>query len=232
MQRHFARKAAKTARVQIAESTRRAADRESESELDEPAPKAARTSGPDTHQIYRNSDRAPTLYISIDWGMKFTTVAYHRHGSSIENIHTIDDFPGEKYHHQTRRQIPTEIWYPNENARPFGHIKDHDIRIRFGNEVHRMAEDDEGIEVRKIYVDADRVINMKLLLDESDYAQASKRLLQETLETIKRKGHIKDNEDVFFHFFREVFKALKPRLGPDFVDDSTGMSLDHPRLPC
>lgn len=212
------RKAATTARSQIAESTRLqvAADYESNSEVDEPTRKLARVSVAD-----RNKE--PEWYIAIDFGTTFTTVAWHRRGTSTERIHTIDNFPGEKQHHQTHRQIPTEIWYPKKNARPFRHVKSRDIRMRFGNEVHRIAEDDEGVDLREVYDDADRVTMLKLLLDKTDYAQASRERLQETLEAIKAKGYIEDNEDVFLHFFREVFRALKTRLGSDFNNDSTGM---------
>ncbi|KAF1923136.1 uncharacterized protein M421DRAFT_9919 [Didymella exigua CBS 183.55] len=107
------------------------------------------------------------------------------------------------------------------NARPFGQVKSRDIRMRFGNEVHRMAEDDEGVDVRKIYDSADRVIMMKLLLDKTEYAQGPKERLQETLESIKAKGHINEDEDVFFHFFREIFRASKIRLGSAFGEHSS-----------
>lgn len=63
---------------------------------------------------------------------------------------------------------------------------------------------------------------MKLLLDDSDYAQPSKYRLFETLEVLKSKDHIKENEDIILHFFGEVFRATKTRLGTDFKDDSIG----------
>ncbi|KAF3037823.1 hypothetical protein E8E12_007276 [Didymella heteroderae] len=167
-----------------------------------------------------HTKQEPDWYISVDFGTTFTTVAFYRRGTPIERIHTIDNFPGEKQHNQTHRQIPTEIWYPKKDAYPFGLIKQRDNRMRFGNEVHRMAEGDEGVDVRKIYDDADRISMMKLLLDKSDYAQASKQRLQKTLESIKAKGHIDEDEDIFFHFFREIFRASKTRLGSDFDEKS------------
>lgn len=223
MQRYGARRAATTARTQIAESARQDAKSESESEgeVEEPTCKLARVSVSDRTQS-RHNDQEPEWYIAIDFGTTFTTVAWYRRGSSTKTIYTIDNFPGEKLHHQTHRQIPTEVWYPQPNSLPSRHIKPHDIRMRFGNGVHRMAEDDEGVDIRKIYDDADRVTMMKLLLDHTEYAQASKERLQEALESIKAKGHIEENEDVFFHFFREIFRALRTRLGPDFNDSSSG----------
>ncbi|KAJ4408310.1 hypothetical protein N0V91_003314 [Didymella pomorum] len=86
-----------------------------------------------------------------------------------------------------------------------------------------MAEDNEGVDVQKIYNDADRVMMMKLLLDNTEYAQASKEWLQEILESIKAKGHIEEYEDVFFHFFREIFRTSKTRLDPDFDENSSGI---------
>jgi hypothetical protein len=223
MQRYGARRAANTARTRIAESVRQAADCESETEIEvsEPTRKLARISLSDRTQS-RHNDQEPEWYVAIDFGTTFTTVAWYRRGSSTKTIYTVDNFPGEKQHHQSHRQIPTEIWYPQPGSLPFGHIKPRDIRMRFGNEVHRMAEDDEGVDIRKIYDDADRVTMMKLLLDNTEYAQASKERLQETLESIKTKGHIDECEDVFLHFFREIFRASKTRLGPDFGDSSSG----------
>ncbi|KAJ4342040.1 hypothetical protein N0V87_001366 [Didymella glomerata] len=84
-----------------------------------------------------------------------------------------------------------------------------------------MTKSRSGVDIRKIYDDADRVTMMKLLLDNTEYAQASKERLQETLESIKTKGHIDECEDVFLHFFREIFRASKTRLGPDFGDSSS-----------
>jgi molecular chaperone DnaK (HSP70) len=228
MQRNFARKAAAAARSQIADSARRAADYESESEVDLQLPtrKLARVSVTDRTRV-RHNKQEPDWYIAVDFGTTFTTVAFYRRGTPIERIHTIDNFPGGKQHHQTHKQIPTEIWYPKKNTHPFGQVKQRDIRMRFGNEVHRMAEDDEGVDVRKIYDDDDRVTMMKLLLDQTEYAQPSKERLQETLESIKAKGHVKKFEDVFFHFFRAIFRASKTRLGSDFNENSLGMLQTH-----
>jgi hypothetical protein len=47
----------------------------------------------------------------------------------------------------------------------------------FGNEVQRIAEDDEGVDIREIYEDIDCITIMKLLLDKTGYAQASKERL-------------------------------------------------------
>lgn len=85
-----------------------------------------------------------------------------------------------------------------------------------------MAEGDDGVELRKYYDDSDRLVMMKLLLDQTDYAQASKEKLQKALESIKAKGHIIEEKDVFFHFFREIFKSLKATQAPDFNEESTG----------
>jgi hypothetical protein len=223
MQRYGARRAATSARTQIAESARQTADYESESEveIEEPNRKLFHVSV--THRAQpRHNDREPEWYIAIDFGTTFNTVAWYRRGSSTKTIYTIDDFPSEKQHHQTHKQIPTEVWYPQPNSLRFVHIKPRDIRMRFGNEVYRMAEDNEGVDVQKIYNDADRVMMMKLLLDNTEYAQASKEWLQEILESIKAKGHIEEYEDVFFHFFREIFRTSKTRLDPDFDENSSG----------
>ncbi|KZM26023.1 hypothetical protein ST47_g2822 [Ascochyta rabiei] len=212
------RKAAATARSQITTSARLVLDHESESEfITEPARKTARFSAK-PRQI---ASESPEWYIAIDFGTTYTTVAWHKRGTHTERIYTIDNFPGEKEHHETHRQIPTEVWYPKRNARPFGNVKARDIRMRFGNEVHRMAEDNGGLELREVYDDNDRVTMMKLLLDKTNYAQVSKEKLHETLESLKSKGCIEENHDVFHHFFREVFRATKARLSPDFNDDST-----------
>lgn len=223
MRRHAPRRAATAARSQIAESTKQAVDYKSESEVEveESVRTSARISVTDRTQP-RHVKQEPEWNVSIDFGTTFTTVAWYRRGTSTERIHTIDNFPGEKLHHQTHRQIPTELWYPKRNTHSSGHVKSRDVRIRFGNEVHRLAEGDEGGELREFYDDADRVSMMKLLLDNSEYAQASKKRLQDTLESIRAKGHIEKSEDVFFHFLREVFKAIKTRLGSDFTKDSTG----------
>lgn len=217
------RKAATTAKSQIAASARRIEGyfSPSESSDDEPPRKTARSSIVDTP--YRLNGQEPEWYVAIDFGTTYTTVAWHRRGTPIEKIFIVDDFPGERRYNLTNRQIPTEVWYPKKEAQPFGPIKSRDIRMRFGNEVHRIAEDDEGIEYRDIYDDTGRVIMMKLLLDNTEYAQASKERLQEKLENIKNMGHIEFNEDVFVHFFHEVLRATKTRLGSDFNDNSTGM---------
>ena len=85
-----------------------------------------------------------------------------------------------------------------------------------------MAEDDEGVDIRKIYNDTDCVTMMKLLLDNTVYTQASKERLQETHESIKAKGHIDESEDVFLHSFRKTFRAVKTRPGPEFDEALSG----------
>ncbi|XPS69479.1 hypothetical protein M3J09_001749 [Ascochyta lentis] len=210
------RKAA--ARSHIAASVNLNLDYESDPERDvERARKTARFSA----RPYQMTSNSPEWYLAIDLGTTYTTVAWHRRGMPTEKIFTIDNFPGEKQYHQTHRQIPTELWYPKKDAQPFGRIRSHEIRIRFGNEVHRMAEDSECLDLRKLYDDAHRVTMMKLLLDQSEYAQASKEKLRRTLELIKSEGWIEKDEDIFFHFFREVFRATKTRLGPDFTEESS-----------
>lgn len=176
--------------------------------------------------------KSPTGISRWTLGTTFTTVAFYRRGTPIERIHTIDNFPGEKQHNQTHRQIPTELWYPQKNTRLSGLVKQRDIRTRFGNEVHRVAEHDEAVDVHKIYEDADRVIMMKLLVEKSDYAQASNERLREMLDSIKAKGHIHEDEDIFFHFFREIFRASNTRLGSDFDENSSGMLHSSPRYAC
>lgn len=226
--RASSRRAATIARSQLAAAARLAeedkhrfdSDSKSDSEAEEHPCKLARVSVADRPRP--SSIQTPEWYVAIDFGTTFTTVASHRRGEPTDRINTINDFPGEKTHEQTRKQIPTEIWYPRKGARPSGHIKASDIRLRFGAEVHRLAEDDEDIGLRKLYDDADRVTMMKLLLDDSDYAQPSKYRLFETLEVLKSKDHIKENEDIILHFFCEVFRATKTRLGTDFKDDSIG----------
>ncbi|KAJ4364797.1 hypothetical protein N0V95_000641 [Ascochyta clinopodiicola] len=213
------RKAAATARSQIATSATLASDYDSEPEfITEPARKTARLSSKPNQII----SRSPDWYVALDFGTTYSTVAYHKRRTSAQRVELIDNFPGEKEHHETHRQVPTEVWYPRKDARPFGHVRARDIRMRFGNEVHRMAEDNGGLELREVYDDANRVTMMKLLLDKTDYAQASKEKLLETLESLKSKSCIEEIEDVFLHFFREVFRATKARLDPDFSDDSTG----------
>jgi molecular chaperone DnaK (HSP70) len=214
-----ARKAATTALSQMAESAKRFRDYTSSDE--EPVAKLTRKSVADVPHEFRN--RKPEWHVAIDFGTTYTTVAWYRRGTPIDKIFTVDNFPGEKQHHLTNRQIPTEVWYPRKDARPLGHIKARDIRMRFGNEVHRIAEDDEDMDYHEVYDETGRVTMMKLLLDKTDYAQASKERLHETLESIIDQGHIKNNEDVFFHFFREIFRATRTRLGPDFEDGSSGM---------
>lgn len=229
MRRHrTVRKAATLARSQIAESTRLAAEYDFDANAEaEPVRKVARMPGIDRPRPI--SIEAPEWYIAVDFGTTFTTVAWHRRGDPVQRIHTIDDFPGEKQHNVTRRQIPTEIWYPKKSGHPSGQVKAKDIRMRFGNEVHRLADDDEGFDLRKAYDDTHRITMMKLLLDKSEYAQISKDRLQEALEVIKSEGHVDENEDVFLHFFREVFRATSASLGPDFKDDSTGLISYQPQ---
>ncbi|KAF1363129.1 hypothetical protein EJ07DRAFT_163038 [Lizonia empirigonia] len=202
------RRAATIARSQLAAAARLAEEYkhrfESDSEAEKPTCKLARVSV--ANRPRPSSAQTPEWYVAIDFGTTFTTVASHRRGEPTDRINTINDFP--------------EIWYPRKGARPSGHIKAGDIRLRFEAEVHRLAEDDEDIGLRKLYDDADRVTMMKLLLDDSYYAQPSKYRLFETLKALKSKDHIKENEDIIFHFFCEVFRATKTRLGPDFKDDS------------
>ncbi|KAJ8115705.1 hypothetical protein OPT61_g2702 [Boeremia exigua] len=221
MQRFVSRKAASTARSRIEASARSTAnyESESESEVEEPTRKKPKTN--DRERVHQNTtNRLPEWYIAIDFGTTFTTVAWYKRGTPIEHIYTIDNFPGEKRYDQTGRQIPTEVWYAVKNARAAGRVKPHDIRMRFGNEVHRMIEHDEGGDIRRLYDDEDRVTMMKLMLDKTAYAQASKERLQDTLGLIKVKGHIDEDEDVLFHFFREVFRASKSRLGHEFNSES------------
>ncbi|KAH6633440.1 hypothetical protein C7974DRAFT_171421 [Boeremia exigua] len=221
MQRYTARKAATAARSQIAASAKQAADYESDSDDEIPTLKKAPVIANSSITAVRNDQKVPEWYIAIDFGTTFTTVAFHRRGAPTERIFTIDDFPGEKELHLSGRQIPTELWYPKINARPSSYVKSHDIRLRFGNEVHRLAEDADSVDIHTMYDDSDRVTMMKLLLDHTDYARASKERLQEKLEIIKAEGHINENEDVLFHFFREVLRASKTRLGFDFNGAST-----------
>jgi hypothetical protein len=217
------RKAATTAKSQIAASAKRIAEYVSPSESSDEESTRKRTRSPITNTPHQVAFQEPEWYIAIDFGTSYTTVAWYRRGTLLDMILTIDNFPGERQHNLTNRQIPTEVWYPKEDARPFGHIKTRDIRMRFGNEVHRIAEDDEGIDYRQVYDETGRVTMMKLLLDNTAYAQVSKERLHETLDTIREMGHIEFNEDVFSHFFHEVLRATKTCLGTDFNGASNGM---------
>jgi hypothetical protein len=57
---------------------------------------------------------------------------------------------------------------------------------------------------------------MKLLLDNTVYAQASKERLQETHKSIKAKGHINKSKDVFLYSFCKTFRAVKTQPSPEF----------------
>jgi hypothetical protein len=172
----------------------------------------------------------PEWYVAIDFGTTFTTVAWYRRGMPIRNIQTIDNFPGETRVDQVNNQIPTELWYPRDDARPSRYVHPDDIRLRFGNEVHRIGEGGGIAELRAIYDDADRVTMMKLLLDKSNYTQAAQERLQKTLESLKVKYRIVEDSDVILHFFQEFFKATKTRLGFDFKAESTGTTSHHTKF--
>lgn len=222
---HTVRKAASLARSHIAESARQQANEDEQTDLylGKPARKMARASTANRGQKPRGDNgRLPEWLIAIDFGTTFTIVAYHRRGTPADRIFTIDNFPGEKEQNRKNRQIPTELWYPQKDIYPSGHVKPHDVRLRFGNEVHRMAEVDDGFELRQFYSDADRVTMPKLLLDHTPYAQTSKERLRETIRFLKVNDHIEEEKDVFFHFFRGVLRATKRLLASHFNDESTG----------
>lgn len=219
-----ARRAAALAQSRIAASVRQqAVVDESDDEVEQPPRKIAHNPVATKQRVHPNgSDLTPEWYIAVDFGTTFTTVAWYRRGMSTQQIQTIDNFPGTTNLHLSNRQIPTEIWFPTKSAPLPGQVSSSDVRVRFGSEVHRMANADDGLELRKFYDDADRVTMMKLLLDKTKYAQASKERLQQTLNLIKVKNHIEKDEDVYFHFFRGILAATKTRLGNDFRDDSIG----------
>ena len=169
----------------------------------------------------------PDWYVAIDFGTTFTTVAWYRRGMPIQHVQTVDNFPGETRLDQVNKQIPTELWYPREDASPSKYVLPDDIRLRFGNEVHRIGARAELPELCAIYDDADRVTMMKLLLDKTEYIQATKERLQKTLESLKLKNYIEKDSDVILHFFQEVLKATKTSLGYNFKAESTGTIFHH-----
>jgi hypothetical protein len=227
-----ARPAASLARTRIATWNRLNTTTDSSDEDVQASPRTMpRHTDTNKTRAGRSSERQPPeWYVAIDFGTTFTTVAWYRRGMPIENVQTIDDFPGEIRLDQVNKQIPTELWYPREDARPSRYVHPDDIRLRFGNEVHRIGERTEIVELCAIYDDADRVTMMKLLLDKSDYTQATKERLQKTLESLKMKHYIEEDSDVILHFFQEVFKATKTRLGFDFKAESTGTIFHHTKF--
>lgn len=223
-----ARPAAGLARTRIATWSRLDTTTDSSDEDVQASPrKMPRTDTNRTRAGLSSGSQPPEWYVAIDFGTTFTTVAWYRRGMLIQKIQTIDDFPGELRLDQVNKQIPTELWYPREDARPSSYVHSDDIRLRFGNEVHRIGDRAEIAELCAIYDDADRVTMMKLLLDRSEYTQAAKERLQKTLESLKMKHHIEEDSDVILHFFQEVLKATKTRLGFDFNAESTGTISHH-----
>lgn len=225
-----ARRAATLARTRIATWSRLNPTAESSDEdVQAPPRKTSRDTDTNNRQAGRSSEsQPPDWYVAIDFGTTFTTVAWHRRGMPIENVPTINNFPGETRVDLVNNQIPTELWYPREDARPSRYVHSDEIRLRFGNEVQRIGDRIDIIpELCAVYDDADRVTMMKLLLDKSDYTQATKERLQKTLESLKKKRYIEEDSDVIMHFFQEVLKATKTRLGFDFKTESTGTVFHH-----
>ncbi|KAJ4991965.1 hypothetical protein SVAN01_02560 [Stagonosporopsis vannaccii] len=120
------------------------------------------------HRATHISKEPPDWYIAIDFSANFTPVAWYRRGMSTEKILAIDNFAGEKQPHKTKNQIATEGWHPKTDTKVTKYIRASDIGMRFGNEVHRIAEIGKTEDIRKFCDDADRVAMMKLLLDRTE----------------------------------------------------------------
>lgn len=93
-----------------------------------------------TRASQSSGSQPPDWYVAIDFGTNFTTVAWYRREMPIQHVQTVDNFPGETRLDQVNKQIPTELWYPREDARPSKDVHLDDIRLRFDNEVHRIGE--------------------------------------------------------------------------------------------
>lgn len=65
------------------------------------------------------------------------------------------------------------------------------------------------------YPRSNRVSMMKLLLDNSTYAQTAKSQLIQILSDLVILGHINGRIDVFIHFLSEVLRVVKDRLMRD-----------------
>lgn len=180
-----------------------------------------------SHAASKQSKKAEKLkwFVAIDLGTTYTTIAWHRSDMPLDLLRTVDDMPGEQNLDRVGNQIRTALWYPSEEAEPKPGVTQSDIRLRFGEEITELEAMPSSRPLRSIYRPSGQVAMIKLLLDQSEYAQEAKTELKKVLNSLKTAGHIEEDEQVLFDIVLEILRATQDRLrAVGLKDDSDGKS--------
>jgi molecular chaperone DnaK (HSP70) len=167
----------------------------------------------------------PDFRIAIDFGTTFTTVAFINYKRS-KDVFTIEEFPEDDCNDRNGTQVPTEIWYSDDNKDRTSTRagRSEGQNVLYGYEITRRLELPANDPSRAAYKNGGLVTKPKLLLDDSAHVSDLRKDLIGVLHQLKEERIIKEDEEVIEHLLACFLKHTKSVLQRDhkFSDDSKG----------
>ncbi|RYN89541.1 hypothetical protein AA0120_g6203 [Alternaria tenuissima] len=136
----------------------------------------------------------PDYRVALDFGTTYTSIAFVRKGE--REIHTIDQWDGDRCQQSNGRQVPTESVYLNSS------------RLH-GYKAQRSVE-----YPRKDNAVIAHIKRMKLLLDDTGCAwtQNAKRDITKQVQKLKAHRLIDSEQDIIRHILKYYFSHIKQTL--------------------
>jgi hypothetical protein len=178
----------------------------------------------------------PDFRVAVDFGTTYTTIAYIKRGEPKNSIHTIDNFPEDRYQSQNGRQVPSESVYFLEKS----NSQDNSDCLTIDSTPSTGSCQETGILQHRHGYEAQRYLEvpsqsnetvithihrMKLLLDNHGNTQHIRHRVKMDAADLIAYGFIKSEEDVIQHLLTYYFLHTKEVLERDhgYNERSTGM---------
>jgi hypothetical protein len=166
----------------------------------------------------------PDWHICVDFGTTFTIIADLRGDGDVEEIFTIEAFPGDRLQDRTGTQAPMDIHHLTRigddatDSAPASYVL-------YGYDTICRLELTELGPSRADYTDDGHYKKMKLFLDSSSHLKSFRHDLVQVLKQLKMAGKIKKNEDVirnmFVHLLIHTSLVLETEAGFQSGDSGT-----------